>query len=148
MIRGEILPPGKHALPDFCAKPFLGYVQKCIFLCGKYTPLVRGEEREEKERGKGSCRERECDRECDGEEEEEEGNTDCIRIIPRSMAAAIRYFSLFLPTTKDIPPEKSWQLWLPLFSDFWQTWGNSPVWEVDLLRLYSRLAFHRVGQVG
>lgn len=65
----------------------------------------------------------------------------------RSMATAIRYFSLFLPTTKDIPPEQSWQLWLPLFSNFWQTWGNSPVWEVDLLRLYSRLAFHRVGQV-
>ena len=100
---------------------------------------VRGEERES---GKGSCI---IERECDGEEEEaEEG---CIRVVPRSMAAAIRYFSLFLPTTKDIPPEKSWQLWLPLFSDFWQTWGNSPVWEVDLLRLYSRLAFHRVGQV-
>ena len=64
------------------------------------------------------------------------------------MAAAIRYFSLFLPTTKDIPAEKSWKLWLPMFSDFWQTWGSSPVWEVDLLRLYSRLAFHRVGEVG
>ena len=98
---------------------------------------VRGEEREG---GKGSCIERECDRE---EEEGEEveglglqcsGRVDSIRVIPRSMAAAIRYFSLFLPTTKDIPPEKSWQLWLPLFSDFWQTWGNSPVWEVDLLR--------------
>ena len=64
------------------------------------------------------------------------------------MAAAIRYFSLFLPTTRDIPAEKSWKLWLPMFSDFWQTWGSSPVWEVDLLRLYSRLAFHRVGEVG
>ena len=78
---------------------------------------------------------------------EKKNSTCSIRVLPRSMAAAIRYFSLFLPTTKDIPPEKSWQLWLPLFSDFWQTWGNSPVWEVDLLRLYSRLAFHRVGQV-
>ena len=64
------------------------------------------------------------------------------------MAAAIRYFSLFLPTTRDIPAEKSWKLWLPMFSDFWQTWGSSPVWEVDLLRLYSRLAFHRVGEPG
>ena len=108
------------------------------------SPSVRGDERES---GKRSCTERECDRE--GEEEDgEDGKVDCIRVPPRSMAAAIRYFSLFLPTTKDIPPEKSWQLWLPLFSDFWQTWGNSPVWEVDLLRLYSRLAFHRVGQVG
>ena len=94
-----------------------------------------------------SCTERECNRE-EIEEEGKDGKVDCIRVLPRSMAAAIRYFSLFLPTTKDIPPEKSWQLWLPLFSDFWQTWGNSPVWEVDLLRLYSRLAFHRVGQVG
>jgi proteasome activator subunit 4 len=89
----------------------------------------------------------------------------------RAMATAVRYLSLFLPTTKDIPPELSWRLWLPLLSSFWQTWGNSPVWEVpmfgglmllhyfttdgsllspvqvDLLRLYSRLAFHRVGQV-
>jgi len=65
----------------------------------------------------------------------------------RCMTNVTKYFSLFLPTTKDIPPEDSWKLWLPLFHSFWQTWGNSPPWEVDLLRLYSRLAFHRVGQV-
>lgn len=65
----------------------------------------------------------------------------------RSMATAVRYFSLFLPTTKDIPAAASYNLWLPLFTSFWRTWGNSPVWEVDLLRLYSRLAFHRVGEV-
>jgi len=65
----------------------------------------------------------------------------------RSMSMATRYFSLFLPTTKDISPSLSWELWLPLFQSYWQTWGNSPAWEVDLLRLYSRLATHRVGQV-
>jgi len=65
----------------------------------------------------------------------------------RSMATAVRYCSLFLPTTKDIPAAASYNLWLPLFTSFWRTWGNSPVWEVDLLRLYSRLAFHRVGEV-
>ena len=64
-----------------------------------------------------------------------------------SMSTATRYFSLFLPTTKDIPSTQSWELWLPLFHSYWQTWGNSPAWEVDLLRLYSRLATHRVGQV-
>lgn len=65
----------------------------------------------------------------------------------RSMSTAIRYLQLFLPTTKDIPPEKSWKLWLGMLTSFWQTWGNSPSWEVDILRLYSRLASHRVGQV-
>ena len=65
----------------------------------------------------------------------------------RSMSTATRYFSLFLPTTKDIPAEKSWKLWLGMFQQFWQTWGNSPGWETDLLRLYCRLASHRVGQV-
>ena len=65
----------------------------------------------------------------------------------RSMSTATKYFSLFLPTTKDIPPDKSWKLWLEMFHSFWQTWGNSPSWEVDILRLYSRLASHRVGQV-
>ena len=63
------------------------------------------------------------------------------------MADAIGYFSLFLTTTKEIPAENSWKLWLPLFSDFWRTWGNSPAWEVDLLKLYSRLAFHRASEV-
>ena len=60
----------------------------------------------------------------------------------RSMSTATRYFSLFLPTTKDIPAEKSWKLWLGMFQQFWQTWGNSPGWETDLLRLYCRLASH------
>ena len=32
----------------------------------------------------------------------------------RSMSLT-RYFSLFLPNTKDIPPEHYWQVWLPLF---------------------------------
>jgi hypothetical protein len=27
---------------------------------------------------------------------------------------------------------------------FWSTWSNSPAWEVDLLKLYNRLAFHQV----
>ena len=53
----------------------------------------------------------------------------------RSMSTVTRYFSLFLPTTKDIPSTQSWELWLPLFQSYWQTWGNFPAWEVDLLRL-------------
>ena len=65
----------------------------------------------------------------------------------RSMATATRYFQLFLPTAKDIPAEQSWHLWLPLLDSYWKTWGNSPSWEVDIIRLYSRLAQHRVGQV-
>lgn len=65
----------------------------------------------------------------------------------RSMSTATRYLSLFLPTTKDIPAEQSWQLWLPLLQSYWQSWSNSPGWEIDLLKLYSRLASHRVGQV-
>jgi hypothetical protein len=56
----------------------------------------------------------------------------------------MKYFSLFLPTSRDIPPEKSWKLWLPEFNMFWSTWSNSPAWEVDLLKLYNRLAFHQV----
>ncbi len=27
---------------------------------------------------------------------------------------------------------------------FWYIWSNSPAWEVDLLKLYNRLAFHQV----
>jgi len=65
----------------------------------------------------------------------------------RSMAIATKYLSLFLPTTKDIPPEKTWKLWLPELTMFWNTWGNSPNWEVDLMKLYSRLALHQVGVV-
>ena len=29
---------------------------------------------------------------------------------------------------------------------FWATWGNSPSWEVDILKLYSRLAVHQVNK--
>ena len=65
----------------------------------------------------------------------------------RSMSTATKYFCLFLPTTKDIPPDKSWKLWLEMFHSFWQTWGNSPSWEVDILRLYSRLASHRAATI-
>jgi len=65
----------------------------------------------------------------------------------RSMALATKYLSLFLPTTKDIPVEKTWKLWLPELTMFWNTWGNSPNWEVDLMKLYSRLALHQVGVV-
>jgi hypothetical protein len=60
------------------------------------------------------------------------------------MSTGMKYFSLFLPTSRDIPPEKSWKLWLPEFNMFWSTWSNSPAWEVDLLKLYNRLAFHQV----
>ena len=62
----------------------------------------------------------------------------------RSICAAVKYFSLFLPTTRGILPEKSWRIWLPEFTMFWNTWGNSPNWEVDLFKLYSRLAVHQV----
>ena len=61
----------------------------------------------------------------------------------RSMATATKYFQLFLPTTKDIPAEKSWKLWRDMLQSFWRTWGNSPGWEVDILKLYTRLATHR-----
>ena len=60
------------------------------------------------------------------------------------MSTGMKYFCLFLPTSRDVSPAKSWQLWLPEFSMFWATWGNSPAWEVDLLKLYNRLAFHQV----
>ena len=65
----------------------------------------------------------------------------------RSMATATKYFMLFLPTTKDIPAEKSWMLWRDMLQSFWRTWGNSPGWEVDILKLYTRLATHRIGAV-
>jgi len=65
----------------------------------------------------------------------------------RSICAAVKYFSLFLPTTRGIPPDKSWKIWLPEFTMFWSTWGNSPNWEVDLLKLFSRLAVHQVGEL-
>ena len=30
---------------------------------------------------------------------------------------------------------------------YWSTWGNSPGWEVDIMRLYSRLARHWAGRI-
>ena len=64
--------------------------------------------------------------------------------VSRSICSAVKYFSLFLPTSRGIPPDKSWKIWLPELNMFWSTWGNSPNWEVDILKLYARLAVHQV----
>ena len=63
------------------------------------------------------------------------------------MATATRYLQLFLPTVPEIPAEQSWGLWRPLLDSYWSTWGNSPGWEVDIMRLYSRLARHWAGRI-
>ena len=65
-------------------------------------------------------------------------------LCSRSICSAVKYFSLFLPTSRGIPPDKSWKIWLPELNMFWSTWGNSPNWEVDILKLYARLAVHQV----
>ena len=63
------------------------------------------------------------------------------------MAVGINYLSLFLPTSCDIPAEKTYKLWFDDLMSMWGTFSNSPSWEVELFKLYSRLAFHNVGRI-
>ena len=63
------------------------------------------------------------------------------------MLQAMKYLSLFLPTTSSIPPEKAWKLWLEEFFTLWSSFSNSPSWETELFSLYTRLAFHNTGRI-
>lgn len=65
----------------------------------------------------------------------------------RSINTALKYFELFLPTSMDIPKDKTYPLWHSEFMKLWESFGNSPSWEVELFRLYARLAHHNVGRI-
>ncbi len=47
----------------------------------------------------------------------------------------MRYFSLFLPTTSSLPPEKTYKLWFDEFMNYWETFSNAPAWEVELFQV-------------
>ena len=64
-----------------------------------------------------------------------------------SVNLAFTYFSLFLPTIAEIPRERGYDLWFKEFQAFWNAYGNSPGWEVQLFTLLSRLALHNVGRI-
>ena len=63
------------------------------------------------------------------------------------MLTGMKYFSLFLPTTSTIPPEKGWKLWFQEFFTLWSSFSNSPSWETELFTLFTRLAFHNTGRI-
>ena len=65
----------------------------------------------------------------------------------RAMVQAMKYLSLFLPTTSSIPAEKGWKLWFDEFMTLWSSFTNSPSWETELFTLYTRLAFHNTGRI-
>ena len=65
----------------------------------------------------------------------------------RTMAVAMKYFSLFLPTNCELQPEKSYKLWFERFMSYWDAFSNSPSWDVEVFQLMARLAFHNVGRI-
>lgn len=65
----------------------------------------------------------------------------------RAIIEAMKYLSLFLPTTSSIPPEKGWKLWFDEFFTLWGSFSNSPSWETELFGLFTRLAFHNNGKI-
>ena len=64
-----------------------------------------------------------------------------------SLETAMRYLMLFLPTSRHIPAEHTYELWLDEFLTLWRSFSNRPTWEVNLFYLLSRLAFHNTGRV-
>ena len=65
----------------------------------------------------------------------------------RAFFSALKYLSLFLPTSQNIPAEHGYSLWFDEFFRIWRTFGNGPTWEVDMFNLWSRLALHNVGRI-
>ncbi len=65
----------------------------------------------------------------------------------RAHSTAMKYLSLFLPTSSHIPPEHTYELWLDEFLTLWRSFSNRPHWEIHLFGLFSRLAFHNVGRI-
>ncbi|TRY93382.1 hypothetical protein DNTS_032873 [Danionella cerebrum] len=65
-----------------------------------------------------------------------------------SMQKAMAYFELFLPTT--LPPElhdKGFRLWFDELISLWVSVQNLPIWEVNLVSLFARLANDNVGYI-
>ncbi len=65
----------------------------------------------------------------------------------RSMGLALKYMTLFLPTSSELDPERAYKLWFNPLMRLWESFSNFPIWETDLFKLLSRLAFHNVGAV-
>ncbi|GFW26343.1 proteasome activator complex subunit 4 [Trichonephila clavipes] len=64
------------------------------------------------------------------------------------MGKAMHYFELFFCTT--LPPSehhKGFKLWFEEFISLWQNWHNIPIWENNLLSLFSRLAKDNIGYI-
>ncbi len=55
--------------------------------------------------------------------------------VDRTMSLALKYMGLFLPTNRELPPEKGYKLWFHELMAYWETFSNFPSWEVDLFRV-------------
>jgi proteasome activator subunit 4 len=65
-----------------------------------------------------------------------------------TMAKAMGYFNLFLPTYNvQECKATTYSLWFDEFMNFWKGCHNSPPWEPELVALYARLAEHNGGFV-
>jgi hypothetical protein len=42
----------------------------------------------------------------------------------RQITTSLKYFELFLPTSSDIPKEKTYELWRVEFMTLWESFGN------------------------
>ena len=51
------------------------------------------------------------------------------------MSLALKYMELFLPTNRELPPEKGYKLWFDELMCYWETFSNFPSWEIDLFRV-------------
>ena len=65
----------------------------------------------------------------------------------RAMVQAMKYLSLFLPTTSSIPAEKGWKLWFDEFMTLWSSFTNSPSWETGKNPDFSRQIKVAISQI-
>ncbi|CAF2108179.1 unnamed protein product [Rotaria magnacalcarata] len=65
-----------------------------------------------------------------------------------SMSDAIKILESFLPI--NLPPSlhsQGFQLWLSELFDIWQSIYNNTPWEIRLIQLFARLAWHNIGYI-